>query len=99
MVPMVGRGIHWSKLDHEMPGVLSEPGWQDGGEGDLDCSDFSTQEEAQEVLDRNPSDPYRLDGTDNDGVACECCALNQRPPPAITAGTMRSLIQSHSVMP
>lgn len=35
---------------------------------DYDCSDFSTQEEAQEYL--LPGDPYGLDG-DNDGVACE----------------------------
>jgi hypothetical protein len=37
----------------------------------LDCSDFSMQDEAQGVLDRDPSDPNRLDGTDNDGIACE----------------------------
>ena len=42
-----------------------------GGGGDLDCSDFSTQEEAQRVLERNPNDPNRLDGSDEDGVACE----------------------------
>jgi hypothetical protein len=35
---------------------------------DYDCSDFATQEEAQEYL--LPGDPYNLDG-DNDGVACE----------------------------
>jgi len=35
---------------------------------DYDCSDFATQEEAQEYLE--PGDPYRLDA-DNDGVACE----------------------------
>jgi len=37
---------------------------------DYDCSDFSTQESAQEVYDRSPGDPYRLD-PDRDGVACE----------------------------
>jgi len=35
---------------------------------DYDCSDFSTQAEAQEYL--LPGDPHRLDG-DNDGIACE----------------------------
>lgn len=35
---------------------------------DYDCSDFSTQAEAQEHL--LPGDPYNLDG-DGDGVACE----------------------------
>jgi nuclease-like protein len=49
---------------------LREVHLQRGG-GDLDCSDFSTQEEAQAVLDRDPSDPKRLDGIDNDGTACE----------------------------
>ena len=43
-----------------------------GGRGaDLGCSDFSTQEEAQEVFDQDPSDANRLDGDDQDGVACE----------------------------
>jgi Excalibur calcium-binding domain len=35
---------------------------------DLDCSDFATQEEAQEYL--LPGDPHGLDA-DNDGIACE----------------------------
>ena len=38
--------------------------------GDLDCSDFETQEEAQEVLDADPSDPNYLDG-EGDGIPCE----------------------------
>lgn len=37
---------------------------------DLNCSDFATQEEAQAVLDADPSDPHGLDG-DGDGIACE----------------------------
>lgn len=37
---------------------------------DYDCSDFAFQEDAQAVLDQDPSDPYNLDG-DNDGIACE----------------------------
>jgi hypothetical protein len=32
-----------------------------GGGGDLDCSDFSRQKDAQEVLDRDRSDPNGLD--------------------------------------
>jgi excalibur calcium-binding domain-containing protein len=35
---------------------------------DYDCSDFTTQAEAEEYL--LPGDPYGLDG-DNDGIACE----------------------------
>lgn len=38
--------------------------------GDLDCSDFDTQAQAQAVYDQDPSDPNRLDA-DNDGEACE----------------------------
>jgi len=37
---------------------------------DRNCGDFATQEEAQAVLNSNPSDPNNLDG-DNDGSACE----------------------------
>lgn len=37
---------------------------------DLDCTDFSTQAQAQVVYDQDRSDPNRLD-SDNDGVACE----------------------------
>ena len=37
---------------------------------DLDCADFAFQEDAQAVLDADPSDPNGLDG-DNDGIACE----------------------------
>lgn len=37
---------------------------------DYDCSDFTTQAEAQRVFDSTPGDPHRLDN-DNDRVACE----------------------------
>jgi micrococcal nuclease len=36
----------------------------------MDCGDFSSQAEAQAMLDADPSDPYNLD-SDGDGVACE----------------------------
>ena len=39
--------------------------------GDVDCSDFATQEEAQAHMDAHPGDPDRLDGLDDDGRACE----------------------------
>lgn len=60
-------------------GSSEEPSADDGGgtespptgdTGDLDCADFETHEEAQEVYDEDPSDPHRLDA-DGDGVACE----------------------------
>jgi hypothetical protein len=38
---------------------------------DYDCSDFSSQAEAQRFFEQaGPGDPHRLD-RDNDGVACE----------------------------
>jgi micrococcal nuclease len=37
---------------------------------DCDCSDFSTQAQAQRVLEAYSNDPHRLDG-DKDGLACE----------------------------
>jgi hypothetical protein len=48
------------------------PAWaQSLQEGDLyDCDDFTYQEDAQRVYDRDPSDPYGLDA-DDDGIACE----------------------------
>lgn len=48
---------------------------------DLDCGDFSTQEEAQGYL--LPGDPHRLDA-DNDGIACETLppgSVSWDPPP------------------
>jgi len=35
-----------------------------------DCAEFDSQQEAQRVLARDPSDPNNLDA-DNDGKACE----------------------------
>jgi hypothetical protein len=40
------------------------------GSVDLDCPDFTSQEEAQSVLDADSSDPNGLDA-DSDGIACE----------------------------
>jgi hypothetical protein len=37
---------------------------------DLNCSDFDTQQEAQDELNANLTDPNNLDD-DNDGIACE----------------------------
>jgi hypothetical protein len=37
---------------------------------DLDCRDFGSRAEAQQVYDQDPTDPNHLD-PDGDGVACE----------------------------
>ena len=57
---------------------LAPAGAQSVQEGDLyDCEDFTYQEQAQRVYDRDPSDPYGLDGPIGEasdgikGVPCE----------------------------
>jgi Excalibur calcium-binding domain len=47
---------------------------------DLDCSDFSYQEDAQAVLASGPADPHRLDDS-ADGVACESLPNRQSESP------------------
>jgi hypothetical protein len=51
----------------------------------LNCGDFTYQEEAQAVLDADPSDPNRLDEDDPaaDGIACE--SLPSRPAEVVRA--------------
>lgn len=54
---------------------------------DLDCRDFTYQEDAQAVFDQDRSDPNRLDedqGPD-DGIACE--VLAHRPLPTLAPAT------------
>jgi hypothetical protein len=66
------RGL-WSQRDPVPPSA-----WRDRTSGpgetnveDRDCSDFSTQPEAQRFFKRHqPGDPHGLDG-DGNGVACE----------------------------
>lgn len=41
-----------------------------GEDSNLDCASFETHDQAQRVLEQDPSDPHYLDG-DGDGVACE----------------------------
>lgn len=57
---------------------------------DCDCSDFSTQEEAQKVLDAFPDDRHRLD-RDGNGIACESLARGNKTttaPKAIANGNI-----------
>lgn len=58
-----------SQTQEPVPAPAPAPSAPSGG-GDLDCSDFATQAEAQDVLDADPSDPNGLDG-EGDGVPCE----------------------------
>lgn len=60
--------------------------------GDVDCKNFQFQEEAQDVLDATPGDPYHLDD-DKDGIACE--ALQHRPKqPTTTTSTAKKPTQT-----
>lgn len=66
-----------NNLDADNDGIACEGlddgdgnGGDNGSAGDLDCVDFTTQQEAQAVYDQDPSDPNGLDA-DNDGEACE----------------------------
>jgi hypothetical protein len=55
---------------------------------DLNCRDFTYQEDAQAVLDADPNDPNRLDGLtedQKDGVACE--SLPHKPVGGTTTTT------------
>ena len=70
------------------PATGSAPGYVTGPDstvelpqGDLDCGDFATREEAQAVLDANPDDPNYLDG-DGDGEACESLPTSPSSEPA-----------------
>jgi len=49
--------------------LAAAPGFALSG-ADLDCTDFTSQEQAQGVYNSNPSDPNRLDA-DKDGIACD----------------------------
>jgi hypothetical protein len=52
---------------------------------DKDCVDFTFQEDAQAVLDEDPSDPFQLD-EDGDGIACEDLPSNADPAGGVATG-------------
>ena len=60
--------------------------------GDLDCSDFGTREQAQQVLDDDPSDPNDLDGN-SDGEACESLPQEAAQPNAVPQPTQQPVPQ------
>lgn len=63
-----GIGL-WSACRDEVEAPVTT-GRQAPGFRDLDCGDFTTQREAQVILDADRSDPHQLD-PDKDGRACE----------------------------
>jgi endonuclease YncB( thermonuclease family) len=64
-----GDGLACDEFDYG-DGVVVPDEEQDDPSLDLTCEDFATQEEAQEQLDADPTDPLGLD-PDGDGTACE----------------------------
>lgn len=66
-----GDGLACDEFDYGDGVVIVDEGEDGDGTGlDLTCDDFATQEEAQEQLDADPTDPLGLD-PDGDGTACE----------------------------
>ena len=64
-----GDGVACEEL-RESQSDYPSPGRRSAGDSNLDCASFATHEQAQQVLEQDPSDPNYLDG-DGDGVACE----------------------------
>jgi Staphylococcal nuclease homologue len=62
----IGRGCTGSEPESPAASQSASPG--SGGDSNLDCSSLVTHEQAQRVLEQDPSDTHYLDG---DGVACE----------------------------
>ena len=61
-----------------------------GATVDRDCADFPTQAAAQAfMLASGAGDPHGLDGSDNDGLACESnpCPCGAQPPPQPFVGS------------
>lgn len=82
----IGGGCSGSESESPPTSQSASP----GGEVDsnLDCASFETHEEAQRVLEQDPSDPHYLDG-DDDGVACEDLPESQPDDQPPSAGSAR----------
>jgi micrococcal nuclease len=68
-----GIGGGCSGTETESPPASQSASAESGGsevDTNLDCASFETHEEAQRVLEQDPSDPHYLDG-DGDRIACE----------------------------
>jgi micrococcal nuclease len=74
-----------SQQDYQSDGAGSDA---NSGDSNLDCAGFETHEEAQRVLEQDPSDPNYLDG-DDDGVACEDLPKSQPDDQPPSAGSGR----------
>lgn len=57
-------------MPESQPASKPQPAPKRPPAGDLNCTDFRSQAEAQAALRADPSDPWDLD-RDRDGLACE----------------------------
>ena len=64
----IGGGCFGSEPEFPAASQSASPGSE--ADSNLDCASFESHEEAQRVLEQDPSDPHYLDG-DGDSVACE----------------------------
>jgi micrococcal nuclease len=87
-----GNGIGEGTPGCEISAPKREPSQVSPG-GDLNCSDFASQAEAQAVLDADPSDPNGLDA-DGDSEACETSSFEgggvSSPEPSASASASAS---------
>ena len=65
----IGGGYSGSEPQSQ-PDYQSDSSAGSAQDSNLDCASFETHEEAQRVLEQDPSDTNYLDG-EGDGVACE----------------------------
>jgi len=86
----IGGGCSGSEPKSPAASQSASPG--SGVDRNLDCASFETHEEAQRVLEQDPSDPNYLDG-DGDGVACEDLPKSQPDdqPPSAGSGSNSDL--------
>jgi micrococcal nuclease len=82
----IGGGCSGSEPESPAASQSTSPGSE--VDSNLDCASFETHEEAQRVLEQDPSDPNYLDG-DGDGVACEDLPKSQPDDQPPSAGSGR----------
>jgi uncharacterized protein YkwD len=63
---------------------------------DCNCSDFTTQAAAQACFNADLSDPFGLDGNDNDGLACESLPV---PTPEATPTSTATPLPTQTATP
>ncbi len=98
MITHVARAVALSLAAFGLAGLAPAPAT---AIVDRDCGDFATQAAAQAfMLASGPGDPHGLDGSDNDGRACEsnpCPCSTSAPQPFVGGTTSTQQPQPHPV--